>query len=101
MIPQEETCPVPDALLGDLYRASPERLRALAQTIDPNVRERLAYYCHRRSHLAKISLALAETGDAHFRQAFHAPEVLHERRRKITLSSGPLMRVTPDEDLVS
>jgi len=103
MIPQEEPCPVPDALLGDLYRASPERLRALAETIPPHIRARLAAYCHGRGHLAKVGLAMAagstysDAGAAFFAQAFHTPDI-QERRRKVTLSRGPLMQVAIDED---
>jgi hypothetical protein len=41
-IPQEEQCPVPDDLLGDLYRASPQGLHALVESIPPQVRAMLA-----------------------------------------------------------
>ena len=105
MIPQEEPCPVPDAMLGDLYRASPERLRSLAESIPPDIRARLAVYCHGRGHLAKVGLAMAagmrshgDVGAAFFEQAFYTPDVIQERRRKVTLSSGPLMQVAIDED---
>jgi hypothetical protein len=58
-IPQEETCPVPDHLLGQLYRASPDGLDAVIATVGPETRAMLAIYCSRRAHLASLGLAIA------------------------------------------
>jgi hypothetical protein len=101
MLPQEETCPVDDSLLGDLYRASPKGLQALVETIPANAKARLALYCYHRSHLSKLALAVASTcerselvsvggelGVVIFTLARKAPESIQEKRRKITLPNA-------------
>src|ERR1700751_3451880 len=60
-LPVEEPCPVPERLLGDLYRASPDGLGTLVRTIPATSRALLALYCFKRVHLKSIALALAET----------------------------------------
>jgi len=113
MLPQEEACPVPDSVLGDLYRASPEGLPALVQSVPPHVRALLAIYCCRRSHLAALGLAVAsscqkrdmviaggEFGAAVFEQSRQAPKVVADKRRKVTLSSPAAMRRIIAQDLV-
>jgi len=102
-IPQEESCPVPDALLGDLYRASPIGLHALVESVPAEVRARLAVFCSRRAHLASLGLAIASTcerdelmkpggelGAFLFVQSRQPSPMVPERRRKITLSSSSL-----------
>ncbi len=104
----EGSCPVPDQTLGELYRAGPEGLGRLIATVPPATRALLAIYCFRRAHLASIGLAIAEgcerddlmmvggnAGAALFDRsrepvAQSEPELLFARRRKITLSTGPL-----------
>src|SRR5882724_8823481 len=99
-LPVEETCPVPERLLGDLYRSNPEGLAMLA------------LYCAKRVHLKSIALALADTCDKDdliihggdfgadlYERARRAPQVVAERP-KITLSRGALMKVVVDQDLV-
>jgi hypothetical protein len=98
-IPQEESCPVPDALLGDLYRASPLGLHVLVESIPVEVRAMLAVFCCRRSHLASLGLAVASTcerddlikfggelGALVFVQSRQVPPVISDKRRKVTLS---------------
>src|SRR5437764_898383 len=98
-IPQEESCPVPEALLGDLYRASPAGLHALVETVPAEARAMLAIFCSRRAHLAPLGLAIASTcerdqltrsggelGALIFAQSRQVPPVIPERRRKVTLS---------------
>jgi len=112
-IPQEEECPVPDSLLGDLYRASPEGLHALVESIPSRTRAMLALYCYRRSHLSSLALAIASTcekgdmiaaggqlGAVVFEQSRLAPKVAEEKRRKVTLSSGAFMKLIVAQDLV-
>jgi hypothetical protein len=112
-IPQEEVCPVPESLLGDLYRASPEGLHALVESVPAQVRAMLALYCSRRTHLATLGLALASTcernelitfggqlGDAIFAQSRQAPHVAPEKRRKVTLSSGSSFSLIVAQDLI-
>jgi hypothetical protein len=114
IIPQEEVCPVPESLLGDLYRAAPASLHALAESIPSQGRAMLAIYCMRRAHLAPLGLALASTceknelinsggalGAAIFAQSREAPDVPLERRRKrVTLSSGSYFSRIVAQDLI-
>jgi hypothetical protein len=97
-IPQEESCPVSDALLGDLYRASPLALHALVESVPAEVRAMLAVFCCRRTHLASLGLAIASTCDRDqliqsggelgaliFVQSREVPRAILERRRKVSL----------------
>jgi hypothetical protein len=112
-IPQEEDCPVPETVLGDLYRSKPEGLQALVATISPSVRAMLAVYCYRRTHLHSIALAIApscdkedliifggDPGAALFEQARRSPT--HQSgKRKVSLSRGALIQYDViDQDLV-
>jgi hypothetical protein len=107
----EETCPVPESVLGQLYRASPEGLSALVETLPPVARATLAIYCRRRGHLASLALAIASTcdkddlidaggifGASLFVQSRSPPEVV-AGRRKISLSEIPLMNAIA-QDLI-
>ena len=58
-----DPCPVPDEMLGELYRASKAGLPELIATVSPDVRAALALYCYRRGHLKGIGLAIASTCD--------------------------------------
>ena len=111
-LPVEETCPVPERLLGDLYRSNPEGLATLVQNIPTATRAMLALYCFKRVHLKSIALALADTCDKDdliihggdfgadlYERARRAPQVVAERP-KITLSRGALMKVVVDQDLI-
>ncbi|HZL30861.1 MAG TPA: hypothetical protein VFC54_07350 [Pseudolabrys sp.] len=107
----EEACPVPESVLGELYRVSPHGLNALIETVPVQTRARLALYCYRRAHLASIGLAIAASCDegdlAEFggnlgadlfvksREADTPIESFHSQRRKISLSSGPIRQVAP------
>ena len=83
-IPQEETCPVSEQLLGELYRASAHGLESLIETVPANTRAMLALYCHRRSHLQSIALAVAATCEERHLEEFggYAGKVLFEKARK-------------------
>ena len=107
----EEACPVPESVLGELYRVSPHGLNALIETVPAQTRARLAVYCYRRAHLASIGLAIAascEEGDLcefggnlgadlfdKSRQPETVTESFHSQRRKISLSTGPIRQVVP------
>lgn len=111
----EEPCPVPDSVLGQLYRANPHGLSALVDSVTPEVRARLAVYCYRRAHLASIGLAIAASCEEHdlawaggnlgsdlyvkARTAEASTESHHSQRRKVTLSSGMIRALPPLEDL--
>jgi hypothetical protein len=113
MLPQEEQCPVEESLLGELYRASPQGLHTLVETIPATVRAMLAVYCYRRSHLSDLGLAIASTcdrrdlravggelGSVVFAQSRTAPATIPEKRRKITLSSGSPISYLIAQDLI-
>lgn len=115
----EEACPVPESVLGQLYRASPHGLNAMIKTVSPQSRAMLAVYCYRRAHLASVGLAIAASCDE-ADLAWHGgrlgtnlfalsrmPDVIdkqssHLRRRKVTLSGGlgrPLAPFVNDANL--
>jgi hypothetical protein len=111
-LPVEETCPVPERLLGDLYQSNPGGLAMLVLTIPAQTRAILALYCFKRVHLKSIAFALAVTCDKDdliihggdfgadlYERARRVPPVV-EQRRKITLSRGALMKVVVDQDLI-
>lgn len=115
-IVEEEPCPVPDALLGEMYRSSSHGLSELIATISPEVRGMLAMYCYRRAHLASIGLAVAASceEDDLTRYGGKAGAVLYAKsreapqtpmadphtvgRRKVTLATGLLRNLVPDDD---
>ena len=116
-IPQEETCPVPEHLLGELYRSSAHGLEGLIETVPAKTRALLALYCHRRAHLQSIALAVAASCEVHHLEEFGgtAGKVLFEKsrsmpeetrtshyvgRKQVSLSRGNLMKVVVDQDLV-
>jgi hypothetical protein len=116
-IPQEEACPVPDHLLGELYRANPDKLENLIENVPVQTRAMLALYCHGRAHLQSIALAVAATCDekhleaaggqagiALFKKSRAAPPVArtsyHAERKKVTLSNGHILKVVIDQDLI-
>jgi hypothetical protein len=116
-IPQEETCPVSEQLLGELYRSSAHGLASLIETVPAKTRAMLALYCHRRAHLQSIAFAVAASCEAHHLEEFGgtAGKVLFEKsrsmpketrmshyaeRKKISLSRGNLMQVVVDQDLI-
>jgi hypothetical protein len=105
---EDEPCPVPDEMLGEMYRASAHGLNELIATVSPTARALLALYCYRRAHLTSIGLAIAATcgKDDLTSLGGNAGAVLFERSReapqsssaKITLATGPLRQHRPIED---
>ena len=105
---EDESCPVTDQMLGEMYRASAHGLNELIATVSPTTRASLAVYCYRRAHLASIGLAIAATceeddltslggnaGAMLFERSRKAPQsrpadASSSSRRKITLSVGPI-----------
>jgi hypothetical protein len=112
----DETCPVSDKALGDMYRASPHGLNELIAGVSPHARALLAVYCYRRAHLASIGLAIAATceqddltglggnvGKGLFERSREAPNtpLVDPRtaaRRKVTLATEPLRQTCPNPD---
>jgi len=103
---EDEPCPVPDEILGEMYRASAHGLNELIATVSPTARVLLAVYCSRRAPLASIGFAIAATCDKDdladwggnagavlFERSREAPPPLPSNaqatgRRKITLATG-------------
>jgi hypothetical protein len=112
----DEPCPVPDEILGEMYRASAHGLDELIATVSPTARALLALYCYRRAHLASIGLTIAATCDKDDLSSFggnagavlfersreapqsSSPDTHSSRRRRITLAEGPLRQLSPIED---
>ena len=103
----KDACPVEDALLGSLYRSSPQGLPELVLSVPAATRAMLALFCYRRSHMQELALAIASTcelrdlvqwggalGSAIYAQAQQTvtkPAVVETSgRRKVTLSTAPL-----------
>lgn len=107
----EHFCPVSESLFGRLYRSSPEGIAALVNTVPPNTRAMLAYYCSRRAHLESLGLVIAATctpeqlydvagragWDLHTRAQAEAAKPAEPRKPKsrqgVTLASGPLWKI--------
>src|SRR3954447_26709524 len=101
---QEEACPVPEHLLGQLYQAKAHGLDELMATVPAKTRAMLALYCYRRAHLQSIGLAVAaccekydleefggRAGRVLFEKARQAPDEArsyYAERRNVSLSSG-------------
>jgi hypothetical protein len=112
----DETCPVSDQTLGDIYRASPHGLNELIAGVSPQARALLAVYCYRRAHLTSIGLAIAATcelddltglggnvGKGLFEQSREVPNAPlvdphTATRRKITLATKQLCHTYPLQD---
>jgi hypothetical protein len=109
----DEVCPVPDEVLGEMYRANPDGLASLITIVSSDARARLALYCYRRAHLESIGLAIAATcakddltgvggnaGAALFHRSREpaAPRPtlaeVTSRGRRVSLSTGPLRSST-------
>ncbi len=58
---ENDSCPVGDELLGEMYRASEHGLPKLVEGVSSEVRAMLALFCYRRSHLHQLALAIASS----------------------------------------
>jgi hypothetical protein len=111
----KDACPVEDELLGSLYRASPQGLQELVQSVPGETRAMLALFCYRRTHLQGLALAIASScelrdlvewggalGSVIYQAATrtaHKPIVVEtSSRRKVTLSTAPLSTFAKLED---
>jgi hypothetical protein len=112
----KDACPVDEALLGSLYRASPQGLPELVLSVPAETRAMLALFCYRRSHMQEMALAIASTcelrdlvqwggtlGSAIYtmaQQIMSKPATPASGRRKVTLSTAPLSTFAQlDDDL--
>src|SRR5436190_3276165 len=60
---EDESCPVRDELLGEMYRANKHGFTELVATVPPQARAMLALFCYRRSHLQSLALTIAASCD--------------------------------------
>jgi hypothetical protein len=63
MLTDEDVCPVPDELIGRLYRSSQQDINELVSGLSSRRRGSLAAFCYGRAHLRDIGLAIAATCD--------------------------------------
>ena len=115
-IPDEDPCPVPEHVLGQLYWASSHGLDEVISTVPAATRAMLALYCYRRAHLQSIGLAMAasceecdleqyggKAGKVLFEKSREAPDEspssFYLDRRKVTLSTAALRHFVKDEDI--
>jgi len=114
---ENDSCPVGDDLLGQLYRTNENGLAALMGSVGSETRAMLALYCYRRSHLHAMGVAIAATCEERelvqlggrvgamlyglSRDNGSAPRPLTAaaQRRAITLSTAPLSAVPAMEEL--
>jgi hypothetical protein len=118
---ENDFCPVPEALLGEMYRASESGLPRLVESVSSEVRAMLALFCYRRSHLHSLALSIAarcsereliemggRVGSTLYtlsrEPARRALSSSYGNRKPITLSTAPLSTFAPvqeevDEDL--
>lgn len=112
----DESCPVSDRFLGELYQSNLHAIDQLTAKMDPVGKAALAMYCYRRAHLASVGLAIAATceeddlarfggraGELLFARSREAPPPPRPRpyfanRPKITLASGALLNVGSFDD---
>lgn len=57
----EENCPVPDDLFGQLRQASPKNAVEIAKSLSEPQRAQLAAFCYRRCHMHALGLMIAST----------------------------------------
>src|SRR3978361_262757 len=109
-------CPVREDLLGAMYRANPNGLPQLVESVSSDVRAMLALFCYRRSHLHSLALAIATScsereliqlggrvGSTLSALSREAPATRptpwpSAHRKPITLSTRPLSTFSPVED---
>jgi hypothetical protein len=114
---ENDSCPVRDELLGELYRADQNGLSQLVESVAPDVRAMLALFCYRKAHLHSLAIAIATSCSERdlFRiggrvgLALHtlsrqapsvrsAPVSSYGARKPITLSTTPLRALAPLDD---
>jgi hypothetical protein len=113
---ENDSCPVRDELLGEMYRANENGLAQLVESVSPEVRAMLALFCYRRSHLYSLALSIAAScSERELTQlggrvgstlyalsrepaARTAPSSSYGNRKPITLSTKPLSTFSPIED---
>lgn len=80
----EEKCPIPEEILGQMHDANPATAAEVAASLPEPQRAQLAAFCYERRHLHKLGLMIASTCD---RLALHkafglAGDVVYKQSRK-------------------
>jgi len=116
---ENDRCPIPEELLGEMYRTSEHGLRHLVESVSSDVRAMLALFCYRRSHLHSMAISIASTcterelinlggrvGSTLYALSREAPATRsapsssYGHRKPITLSTKPLTTLVPlDQEL--
>ena len=113
---ENDSCPVRDELLGEMYRSNENGLPRLVESVSSEVRAMLALFCYRRSHLHALALSIATScsereliqlggrvGSTLYAlsrepSARSAPSSSYGSRKPITLSTKPLSTFSPVDD---
>ena len=114
---ENDFCPVRDELLGEMYRANPNGLVQLVESVSSEVRAMLALFCYRRSHLHTLALSIAAScserdliqlggrvGSTLYTLSREAPatraapSLSYGNRKPITLSTKPLSTFSRVDD---
>lgn len=61
----EDTCPVPDQLFGQLRQASPAEAAEITKALPESQRARLAAFFYNKRHLHALGLVIASTCSRH------------------------------------
>ena len=94
-----ESCPVRDELLGELYRASEHGLPQLVESVSSEVRAMLALFCCERE-LIQAGGRVGSTLYTLSREPAGRAAPSSSGRKPITLSTKPLSTFAPlDDDL--
>jgi hypothetical protein len=90
----DDACPVSDHVLAKLFSASECSLPGLLDTVGPDVRAALAFFCYRRVHLQTVGLAIAANCDESELVSFggRAGTALFARSREQRRSGGLQLR---------
>ncbi len=80
----EEQCPVPEDILGEMHSSNPSDAAKVAAKLPEPQRAQLAAFCYERRHLHHLGLIIASTcGQYSLRKAFGlAGEVVYKQSRK-------------------
>lgn len=60
-IPNEDECPVPEDLIGQLHRSETPNAVEIAKTLSEQQRAQLAAFCYKRGHLHALGLKIASS----------------------------------------
>lgn len=103
-LPETDPCPVPEDMLGRLYRSGHEDLAEIVSTLPEIQRARLAVFCYGRAHLSDMGRVIASTcnqqvlvdvadqlGSVLYAQSRHLPAAVAAAvpwaHRKVTLAA--------------